>query len=285
MKVPLDLLENQTYSGKGDEIYVATYIEHKPSKIYTNLHENLLVIVLHGKKVLKYHKFSTEISKGEYGFFKKGNYIMNQILNENNELYQSLLIFIGDDYLTEFKNQAYFKPKSTNVVEYYKNHASETMLIETRNIIDLIENSNQLPKKILKHKIEEMLLYITMNDKSDNFLTFIDSFQKKNDEFKMFVEKDYAQYTDLSAFSNAYGVSLSTFKRKFNEHYGMTPGKWINNQKLEKAQNLLSITDYSITDIGYISGFESLSTFMSQFKIKFGITPGTYKKLNHIRYK
>lgn len=39
----------------------------------------------------------------------------------------------------------------------------------------------------------------------------------------------------------------------------------------------LDTTDYSVTDIGFICGYESLSTFMNAFKEKFGISPGKYR--------
>ena len=109
MKVPLDLLEEDIYSGKNDEIYVVRYLENKPHKIYTQLHENLLVIVLQGKKRVKCNNFDEVIAQGEFGFFKKGNYVMNQILNDCKERYESLLIFIGDDYIKDFHSSHHKK--------------------------------------------------------------------------------------------------------------------------------------------------------------------------------
>ena len=44
-----------------------------------------------------------------------------------------------------------------------------------------------------------------------------------------------------------------------------------------KAIMLLDTSDYSVTDISFICGFESLSTFMLGFKKKYGVSPGKYR--------
>ena len=59
------------------QMYLTRYVERVPSRIQTNVQENLLIIVMTGKKKLICGDYSTVISKGEFGFFRKGNYIMN----------------------------------------------------------------------------------------------------------------------------------------------------------------------------------------------------------------
>ena len=75
-------------------------------------------------------------------------------------------------------------------------------------------------------------------------------------------------------------MSLSTFKRKFKTEFACNPHQWLNEQKLTRAVYLLDTSQYSVTDIGFICGFESMSTFMSAFRKKFGISPGKYRKMN-----
>jgi len=282
MKVPLDLLEENSYSGNKDEVYVVRYLENKPQKIYTQLHENLLVIVLQGKKRVKCNKFDELISQGEFGFFKKGNYVMNQILNDCNESYESLLIFIGDDYIKDFHSSFTEKLCTTYNKDYYKGHASLKILRETENILEFISDKDHLSKEILSLKIKEILLYIAMIDKENDFIAFMDSCKSKTEDFRAFVEENYDRYSDIQSLANAYCISLSTLKRNFDELYDTSPGKWINNKRMEKASNLLAITDYSVTEISYIVGFESISTFMAQFKKKYEMTPGTFRKMNLI---
>ena len=83
-------MENKREKGRKADIFLKTYVEHESSKIYTKVEENLLVIVLKGKKHLIYQDFETTISEGEYAMFRKGNYIMNQIISDHE--YESLII-------------------------------------------------------------------------------------------------------------------------------------------------------------------------------------------------
>ena len=52
-----------------------------------------------GKRIkkLRYQDFEAVISEGEFAIFHKGNYIMNQIISD--EQYESLLIFMSDDFM------------------------------------------------------------------------------------------------------------------------------------------------------------------------------------------
>jgi AraC-like DNA-binding protein len=53
----------------------------------------------------------------------------------------------------------------------------------------------------------------------------------------------------------------------------MPPKKWINRKRLEKAQQMININNYSITEICFLTGFGNLSYFIRSFKKEFGETP------------
>jgi AraC-like DNA-binding protein len=66
--------------------------------------------------------------------------------------------------------------------------------------------------------------------------------------------------------------------RLFTKNMGCTPGKYINQKKIEKAQQLMLIKDVSIKDLAYNLGFENISYFNRLFKKMTGVNPGSYKK-------
>lgn len=73
------------------------------------------------------------------------------------------------------------------------------------------------------------------------------------------------------------------FIRLFNKNMGCTPGKYINQKKIEKAQQLMMIRDTSIRDLAYKLGFENISYFNRLFKKMTGVNPGSYKKKIYLR--
>jgi transcriptional regulator GlxA family with amidase domain len=76
--------------------------------------------------------------------------------------------------------------------------------------------------------------------------------------------------------------SLSSFKREFQRCYGMPPGRWLLERRLERASALLNTTSMNVTQIAFECGFESSSHFSRAFKDKFGRTPRTFRDVSSI---
>lgn len=267
MRVPANFMENEPKA----EVFIKTYVEHKESKIYTKVEENLLVIVLRGAKKLIYQDFETVISEGESAIFHKGNYIMNQIINEGE--YESLLIFMSDNFLNMIGTSQH--SKDLPAVPFFQGKILPHMQPEVEKIYEF-EKSGQY-QEIMQLKIVELLLYMQKEDPTGAFKSFLNTFSEEQD-FKNHIFRTYSRYENISEMAEAMNMSVSTLKRKFQKDFGCSPHLWMNERKLEKAIMLLDTSDYSITDIGFICGFSSLSTFMGQFKKKYGMSPGKYRK-------
>lgn len=68
------------------------------------------------------------------------------------------------------------------------------------------------------------------------------------------------------------------FIRLFKKNMGCTPGKYINQKKIERAQQIMFLKDLSVKDLAYSLGFENISYFNRLFKKITGVNPGLYKK-------
>lgn len=277
MIVPYELADKSNVYKLNSNIQVTRYVEYAPSKIQTNVQENLLILVMHGSKKIVCGDYTTTIAQGEFGLFKKGNYIMNQILTQ--ELYESLLIFISDEYMSEIRsllNTQMVYEKSEVTAPYIHGYIGESLQQECNQILRLLGDDKGNYEAILNLKIKELILYLLHGTASEQILQFIYTCTTETDDLCDFMEHNYDKYHNINSIAHALSMSTSTFKRKFHQVYGCTPGKWINDKKLEKAARLLHTTDYFITDICFLCGFESISTFNVQFKKKFGVAPGRF---------
>lgn len=81
--------------------------------------------------------------------------------------------------------------------------------------------------------------------------------------------------SDLAYLS---GRSLSAFKREFQVTYNTSPLQWIRNRRLDKAEELLTHSNLSVTDICFTIGFENVAHFSKVFKERFGYPPSALKK-------
>jgi AraC-like DNA-binding protein len=70
-------------------------------------------------------------------------------------------------------------------------------------------------------------------------------------------------------------MSLSTFERKFKQHFSLTPKQYILHMKVHEACRLLP-TASSIARVAVETGFGGQSYFTKQFRSVVGITPKQY---------
>ncbi|QIC16988.1 transcriptional regulator ChbR [Providencia vermicola] len=74
------------------------------------------------------------------------------------------------------------------------------------------------------------------------------------------------------------GKSQEYLTRATKRYYGKTPMQLINDIRINFAKKQLEITNYSITDIAFESGYSSPSLFVKKFKEATSLTPSEYRK-------
>ena len=74
------------------------------------------------------------------------------------------------------------------------------------------------------------------------------------------------------------GMSPYHFIRLFKAVFGETPKQCQLDARLEKAKNLLLMTDSSVTEVCLEAGFSSLGTFSYVFARRVGLAPTIYRQ-------
>ena len=74
------------------------------------------------------------------------------------------------------------------------------------------------------------------------------------------------------------GYSPHHFSRAFRRAYGQSPGRYLAQRRIERAQDLLRNSDLTVTEICMMVGFSSLGTFSATFKRAIGLAPTTYRQ-------
>jgi len=142
----------------------------------------------------------------------------------------------------------------------------------------LLDNPELADETLIKTKLKEFVLLMSKTQNAPSQLDFLSAiFKKNNSGFKETIINNLYSNLSIDEFSHLCGMSLSTFKRKFNETFNDSPKRYIARMKLEKASNLLSFPDKRISDIAYDCGFETISTFNRSFKFHFGKSPTEYR--------
>ncbi|WP_414650751.1 AraC family transcriptional regulator [Ensifer sp.] len=80
---------------------------------------------------------------------------------------------------------------------------------------------------------------------------------------------------ELAATCN---LSQATFLRAFRETLGSTPYRWLLNQRIEKAKDLLQFTQTPLSEIATTCGFSDQSHFTRAFVQAAGATPRLWRR-------
>lgn len=92
-------------------------------------------------------------------------------------------------------------------------------------------------------------------------------------------DKEVSNNVNISEFiAEALGYDYSYLSNLFSSAEGTTIEKFIVQQKIEKAKELLSYNELSLTEISHQLGYSSVQYLSNQFKKTTGLTPSQFKK-------
>lgn len=87
------------------------------------------------------------------------------------------------------------------------------------------------------------------------------------------LEENYS--LPLEKIAEKCNMTYHTFRRQFTERYGMSPGKYRIQKRIEKAARYIR-QGISVSDTAEILGYPDIYTFSHQFHSVKGISPGKY---------
>ncbi|MFI6932176.1 GlxA family transcriptional regulator [Streptomyces sp. NPDC050287] len=80
---------------------------------------------------------------------------------------------------------------------------------------------------------------------------------------------------DLAAHAR---MSLRTFARRFNDEVGMSPGRWLIQQRVARARHLLEASDLSVDQIAGQVGFATGASLRQHLHAAIGVSPQAYRR-------
>lgn len=84
---------------------------------------------------------------------------------------------------------------------------------------------------------------------------------------------------NLREISSELNVHPAYLSREFSKHFdNLSFGDYIRKLRIEKSIHLLQNSNYSLSEIAYLTGFSDQSHFTRIFKKQTGLNPSTYKK-------
>lgn len=161
---------------------------------------------------------------------------------------------------------------------------NESFYVERENClthyISLILKEEKLPMYYSEYYvsgvIHDMLVYIARQRKL--FDCRDSSAYESIKSVRKYMIENYAKKYDLNLLANKAGYSVSHFCNLYKKFYDSSPITDLINMRLKKARQLLLFTNYSISEIADLCGFDSIHYFSAIFKKDMGCSPLKYRK-------
>ncbi len=240
------------------------------------------VYVRHGQKLLEVEGRREEVHAGRVLLMRRGLYMMSEMV-DGARPYASTLLSVQDGFLNAFHER--FGDAHAGSVPMDRAWCAFTPDDYLRGVFE------QLPQvmrgkghpNLLGVKIEELVLAM-QHPLAQGFWRAAGREAASSGDARLrdaVTRHTFSGATaaELATLSNR---SLSSFKRDFRRLYGAPPGRWLLEQRLERAAGLLSTRECNVTEACWRAGFADVSSFIRAFKRVYGITPKRFQ-LAHVR--
>jgi len=130
----------------------------------------------------------------------------------------------------------------------------------------------------LKSQITELLshYFASISQKKESTVNEIDT--KKINLAKDIIIQNMDKPPSISELSKLIGLNSSKLKKNFKQVFGVPIFKYIQNERLQKAHQLLSKKNMAVQEVAWYVGYESLSSFSNAFVKKYGFRPSEVGK-------
>ncbi|MGW1215152.1 GlxA family transcriptional regulator [Streptomyces sp. NPDC002499] len=82
----------------------------------------------------------------------------------------------------------------------------------------------------------------------------------------------------LADLARHAGMSMRTFARRFNDEVGVSPGRWLIQQRVAHARHLLESSDLSVDQIAGQVGFATGASLRQHLHAAIGVSPQAYRR-------
>ena len=141
------------------------------------------------------------------------------------------------------------------------------------------DNPSLVNDDLLELKVRELILLLIQTTNAASVIELIqDLYSKRETNFKDIIKLHQFNNIEIEELARLTNLSISSFKREFKKTFKDTPAKYFNVQKINKAKELLTLTNMNIGEIAYAVGFNDPLYFSRIFKKSESVPPSEFRK-------
>ncbi|HEY4537962.1 MAG TPA: AraC family transcriptional regulator [Erysipelothrix sp.] len=247
-------------------------------------HTYAIYILLKGSEIVSFKKGTFSMKQGDVFLIDKKAYFETLVHKGEHEF-----LLINFDMFSLFKN---FPLQSEQLAQMFSHdipftHLSEMRIDEIMRVILEIKLKTETYPYVKNLRALTKMMHILF-EIYDSFIDdnlYINHLEKDSLDLisvilkvKAYIKENYNKPLDLNQLARWAGISPEYLSREFKREVGINISHYIHKTRLQHACYLLVHTNEPITEICFISGFNSISQFNRTFKKHFRCAPSIYRK-------
>jgi AraC-like DNA-binding protein len=244
------------------------------------LEDHLLLFVLEGMYKVRFGNQEYTVRKNEMILLQKSIVVEYEKSGVPDSEYRLdyMMFFLKEEILLEFIKLADYKSSyPAALVPVCVHSVNDRLISYLESLKPYFNEADKINDSLLRLKLLELLFDVA--DANNRFLLqFLQLKSKTKKDIAEVMDENFMNPVSVSDLAYLSGRSLASFKREFQAMYNTSPLQWIRNRRLDKAEELLTHSNLSVTDICFAVGFENVAHFSKVFKVKFGYPPSALKK-------
>ena len=245
--------------------------------------EACFLYVIEGELKYQLDKRQVNIPAKDAVLLKCGNYFGQMMSTGNSKMQEVIIVHFHPEVLKRVYDRELPKilqqPKEVNAsinLEKINNEILIQKYIE--GLLCYFDNPSLVDEEILILKLKEIILLLNQTKNAPIIQQILSQlFSPATFIFKQTIEDNIYTHLSSEQLARLTNLSTSSFKREFKKIYNDTPSNYFKSKRLEKAAELLSISDERITDISFTCGFNDLAHFSKCFHEKFNTSPSDFR--------
>ena len=161
-------------------------------------------------------------------------------------------------------------------VFYSGNSSTYTYLF--KEIIHELQSFRVGYRELLEMYLRQIFLLIQRN-RMERKPTVSSYIQEEMEYARRYFNEHYNEPINIEEYAQSRGMSVSWFLRNFKQITTMSPMQYILSIRMNNAVTLLETTDYNVTEISAIIGYDNPLYFSRIFRKQVGMAPSDFRKL------
>ncbi len=194
---------------------------------------------------------------------------------------KSIFIHFTDDFLGKF----FFDLPEMKLVRRLLNRSNMGLVIDGATAEEVSRKLKEMeadnPVKRLM-KLLDILIILSTSKQLTNILSQEFTVNNNKDAARIdlvfqFIMKHYKNEIYIEEIASKLNMSVGSFSRYFKHHTRKTFSNYVTEIRISQACQMLIEDRHSVSEIGYMVGFENQSNFYRHFKKYTALTPKEYK--------